>query len=145
MSEIATTFIAGFEAIADRVHANAVDKGFWENPYADEIEAMQTCFNTEDEIVRAITAALIGAGSRNKGEMMMLEVSEIAERLEAVRKNPDAPDEHCPEFTTEEIELADMFIRGMDYGKGHGLRLAEAILAKMEFNAGRPRKHNKNF
>ena len=81
---------------------------------------------------------------RNKGEMMMLEVSEIAERLEAVRhKNP--PSEHIPEFSLEEEEVADLIIRALDYSFGHGLRLGEAFEAKMQYNANRPHKHNKEF
>jgi hypothetical protein len=67
--------------------------------------------------------------------------SELGEMTEGVRK--PCADQHCPEFTSEEIELADTFIRGFDYAGAFGLRLAEAILAKMEYNATRPYKHGK--
>ncbi len=74
----------------------------------------------------------------------MLEVTELAECVEGVRRgNP--PDEHCPEFTTEEIELADCVIRIMDHATARNCRLGEAIVAKMEYNEGRPYKHGKAF
>ena len=84
---------------------------------------------------------------RNKAEMMMLEVSEIAERLEAIRK-PDQADHIWkmadPYFTQEEEEWADLIIRALDYAHGHNLRF-EALLAKMKFNESRPFKHGKAF
>lgn len=80
---------------------------------------------------------------RNKGEMIALMHSELSEMLEGVRK--PGPDSHCPSFTSEEVELADLFIRLMDYAAGWELRLGHAIIAKMEFNANRPFKHGKAF
>lgn len=80
---------------------------------------------------------------RNKGEMISLMHSELSEMLEGVRK--PGPDDHCPEFTSEEVELADLLIRTADYAAGHDLRLEEATRAKMKFNATRPHKHGKQF
>lgn len=80
---------------------------------------------------------------RNKGEMIALLHSELSEMLEGVRK--PGPDQHCPSYTAEEIEAADVLIRLFDYAWGHKLRLAEAVIAKMEFNASRPHKHGKAF
>ena len=80
---------------------------------------------------------------RNKGEQVALIHSEVSELLEGIRK--PGPDSHCPEFTSEEIELADICIRVFDYAGGHELRLAEALEAKMKFNAGRPYLHGKMF
>ena len=81
--------------------------------------------------------------SPNKAEKICLMHSELSEMLEGVRK--PGPDHHCPEFTNEEIELADNFIRGMDYAEKFNLRLAQAIIAKMIFNQNREYKHGKKF
>ncbi len=81
--------------------------------------------------------------TRNKGEQIALIHSELSEMLEGVRK--PGPDKHCPEFHNEEIEAGDALIRLLDYCYGHGLRLGEATLAKMQFNASRPLKHGKAF
>jgi NTP pyrophosphatase (non-canonical NTP hydrolase) len=71
----------------------------------------------------------------------MLIVTEIAEASEGVRKN--TMDEHCPQFTSEEVELADAFIRIMDLAGVRKLRLGGAIKAKLRYNLTRPRKHGK--
>lgn len=80
---------------------------------------------------------------RNKAEMIALMHSELSEMLEGVRK--PGPDSHCPTFTSEEVELADLLIRAFDYAGGFKLRLAQAIEAKLAFNATRPLMHGKKF
>ena len=82
-------------------------------------------------------------GERNKGEMIALMHSELSEALEALRK--DANDDKIPQYLGEEAELADAAIRVMDYDAGFSLRIAEAIIDKLVFNAGREPKHGKKF
>ena len=72
-----------------------------------------------------------------KGLKLALVVGEIGEALEAVRKNM-GPDNHLPQFSAEEVEIADAVIRLMNYATDQKLRLAEAIVAKNEFNRNRP-------
>lgn len=73
--------------------------------------------------------------NRNKGEMQMLIVSEIAEAMEGVRK--DLMDTHLPHRKMEEVEMADAVIRIFDYCAGHGLDLDGAYQEKMAYNAER--------
>ena len=71
--------------------------------------------------------------------------SELSEALEAVRVgNP--PSEKIPEFSALEDEFADVILRLMFMAYRLDLRLAEAIVAKDEYNETRPFKHgNKLF
>lgn len=78
-----------------------------------------------------------------KAEKLALIHSEISECLEAIRK--PSMDKYCPEFTSEEIELADAVIRILDYSYKYNLRLSEAILEKSAFNKTRPYKHGKTI
>jgi NTP pyrophosphatase (non-canonical NTP hydrolase) len=72
---------------------------------------------------------------RNVGELIALCHSELSEALEGHRKG--RPDDHLPEFTSLEVELADCIIRICDMAGGLDLRLGEALAAKMEYNHSR--------
>ncbi len=77
---------------------------------------------------------------RTFGDIVANIHGEISEGWEYYRKG-NGPSDHIPEFTGLEEELADTIIRILDYAASEQLRLPEAILAKMEFNATRPYRH----
>lgn len=102
-------------SLAKEIHSNSASKGFWDE-----------------------------GQSRSKGEMVMLMVSELSEALEADRADHRTLDldaswmessndpshlyeEHFPERikNTVEDEIADVFIRVLDYIHGWGLRYVE--------------------
>lgn len=66
--------------------------------------------------------------------------SELSEALEGLRHGNPASD-HIPLFNSAEEELADVIIRVMDIAEIRGWRVAQAVLAKIEFNETRPYKH----
>ncbi len=71
---------------------------------------------------------------------------EVSEINEWMRMGPEVRDDKIPEFLGVEAEGADVVIRLMNWYKRKEWRLAEAILAKAEYNASRPYRHgNKKF
>lgn len=81
---------------------------------------------------------------RNDGEVLMLIVSELAEALEALRcGNP--PDEKLPQHSNFVVEIADAFIRILNYAGEKNLDLGQAVIDKMKYNESRPYKHGKKF
>lgn len=106
---------------------------------------------------------------RNVPEMLMLVVSEVAEALEALRKDQRADPfiaeisyndlEHLNDQSKElwkksfedsikstfEDEIADVAIRLFDLCGGLGIDLEKHIEMKMKYNSMRPYKHGKKF
>lgn len=72
---------------------------------------------------------------RNKGELLMLVVSEVAEAMEGERKN--LMDDKLPHRRMAEVELVDALIRIFDYAGAFGYDLDGAFADKMAFNAQR--------
>lgn len=73
--------------------------------------------------------------NRNKGEMLMLIVSEIAEAMEGERKG--LMDTHIKNRRMVEVELADAVIRILDYSCAYGFDLDGAVAEKMAYNSNR--------
>lgn len=66
--------------------------------------------------------------------------AEVSELFEGYR-NHNPPDQHCPEFSSIEIEAADIFIRLLEAAARHGWQLGRAILAKNAYNKTRAYRH----
>jgi len=111
MTESQAAFIESFNHVSGEACRNAFNKGFRK-----------------------------AGEEKNLGEEIALAHSELSECLEGVRAgNP--PSTKIPEFTKAEAELADTVIRLMDTAYARGWRLAEAIIAKHEYNLTRPHMH----
>lgn len=102
-----------FQILAKLSHSIAVAKGWWKDGEEEE---------------------------RDFGEIMANFHSELSEAWEAHQKGI-TEDDKIPYFTGEEAELGDTFIRIFDYAAVKELRLADAVLQKMVFNANRPYRH----
>jgi len=126
------------QILATKCNENAESHGFWDDE--DNLIAtinLTTSYDRDILINRII--------SLFNSEKIALEMSELAERLETLRKDPEKKDEHCPEFLNIEIEVADLIIRALDFSGRRKLRIGEALVAKMKFNESRPYKHGKTF
>ena len=104
-----------FDDLAEEIHKNAVEKGFWDR--------------TTDPIFVA--------------KQMMMIVSEVSEAMEAVRKEMD-PEQISDEFADIIIRTLDLYA-GMVEAGYVTKSLDYAIKQKMERNTHRPKKHGVRF
>ena len=104
-----------FDDLAEEIHKNAVEKGFWDR--------------TVDPIFVA--------------KQMMMIVSEVSEAMEAVRKEMD-PDQISDEFADIIIRTLDLYA-GMAEAGYVTKSIDYAIKEKMERNTHRPKKHGVRF
>ena len=104
-----------FDELAEKIHNNVVEKGFWDR--------------TADPIFVA--------------KQMMMIVSEVSEAMEAVRKEMD-PEQISDEFADIVIRTLDLYA-GMAEAGYVTKSLDYAIKEKMERNTHRPKKHGVRF
>ena len=126
-------------SVQNLLHLNDVQHGFWDEP---------TYKMTLKDQVRSLDKGSLAdtVPDFNDSEKLMLMVSELAEAQECLRAGTaDEPSAKIAPFTNLEEELADTVIRILDYAGKKNLRLAEAIVAKAEYNIRRPYKHGKKF
>lgn len=105
------TMKRGIEAAIQLCHKASVDGGWWHD------------LNTGAKL------------QRNKGDLLMLIVSEVSEAMEGERKK--LKDDKLPHRPMAEVELADALIRIFDYAGAHGYDLAGAMAEKMAYNVQR--------
>ena len=144
-----STFIIAFKNLQWDAASINKNSGFInEDALADQLEK----FLFGSDALATFKPLLASFRNARIGLKLMLATSELSETLEAVRKNI-GPDDHIPDFSAEEAETADAVIRLMNYASDRNLRLAEAIVAKNEFNRtrhdhskeGRAVEHGKQF
>lgn len=123
-------FAQSFTNLSQIVHRLARDKGWWkERDELLEVAKLSTLPGFE-----AFAQATL------MGSAVSLIHSELSEALENIRTGM-GPDDKIPEFSGVEAELADVIIRIMDFAVGCGLRVPEALIAKVEYNRTRTYKH----
>lgn len=115
MTDQIETFIEAIRRAQSNAHELMKQKGFW-----------------DDEACQRPIGLVAKLG---------LVASEVGEVIDAVRKEEKS--KKIPNFTAEEEECADVFLRLLDYCGARGIRLGEATLAKHEYNRGRDHMHGR--
>jgi NTP pyrophosphatase (non-canonical NTP hydrolase) len=129
-------FVESFRAMQRSTKNINVDKGF--NQTDVEIDALEQYLFERKEtrfygLIRDIRLA-------RTAQKLMLVVGELGEAIESLRKG-DQPDSHIPDFKGSTAEYADAIIRLMNLATDTGAPVAEAIVAKNEYNSKRPSRH----
>lgn len=124
--------ITTLKELSATIHQDNMEKGFWkdwynDNPHAESVTIPRKRFQQ----------LLIE-------EKILLEVTEIAEMVEALRHgNP--PDEHLPHRDSLSVEAADLQIRHCDLMRIIVSDPDEVVREKLAYNRTRPHRHGKEF
>lgn len=137
-------FLELMEKVRDLCHQNSKDKGFWD----EGVRWLRSENKDPEPIV---------VKPWNFGEKVALIHSELSEMFEAWRCNKTESDKDIcvidplrrteadpigtRRITAVEEEMADTFIRLLDLCGKLDIDVGRVILAKMEYNKGRPHMH----
>ena len=148
---VANDILVAVRLLQRECHLIAKDKGWWPEELTPEQLASQAISGlsttasgdglrvTEKDLVDLIERARETA-PQNDGEKIALMHSELSEALEGLRAgNP--PDDKVTEFSSVEVELADVIIRIFDLAGKREWDVVGAMLAKLQMNRGRPYRH----
>lgn len=143
------------EKLRDKCHQNSKDKGFWdEGRTVTEVSSERG-----DNLMWHETSTSYKTKPWNLGEKLALVHSELSELFEAWRKGivhsdkditildpsykplPGQIQDGTRRITAIEEEVADVFIRMFDLCGKLDIDVGRVILAKMEYNKGRPHLH----
>lgn len=114
MNNQSSTAAAEINSLVDVCHNAARKSGWW-----NDLKTNKSLRGDKKEV----------------GRLLMLMVSELAEAMEADRKN--LMDDKLPHRCGLEVELADALIRICDFAGAYDLDLGGAVTEKLQFNASR--------
>jgi len=104
-------FVEAFDRVAHEVHRISVSQGLWQD-----------------------------GSKRDIWKVMAWGMSEFAEALECYREG-NGPDKNITDMSGLEVQLSDVLGILLDMQAGFGLKIAEALQKKMEFNKSRGWMH----
>lgn len=123
--DVIYTEAADMKTLAQKIHNNAVEKGFWKD--LAEVELMKPVLKEEVYSAQYLNCV---------GQRLMLITSEVGEAEDALRKK---------DMENFREEIADIVIRCFDLAGGLDFDLMEEINKKHAYNLTRPYKHGKEF
>lgn len=127
-------FVESWRHVAAVHHAAMRGKGFWQAGDLLETVALEQGGEALANVARQAIDS----------QKVSLIHTEISEAQEAIRHgNP--PDDKIPAFASTEAEFADAVLRMMDQAHARGWDVAGALIAKIDYNAGRAPLHGKQF